>query len=197
MYLVPRIAAFLDHDLDALGISVCSVAGTNFTPHVKLLHKLDVPFAVLTDLDEDDEGTNLGEKRVVSLLQHVMPHEQYDGANFRERLDLARAFGLFLGTSTFELDLVRSGRAVSMSYALQSLVGSNAAKARAASWHQAKKVEAADEERFLADIESVGKGRYAQRLASVMRRSRADGPFAQGPRYVVDAIRFLVERCRP
>lgn len=198
VFMVPRIASFLDYDLDALGVSVCSVGGTNFTPHVKLLHKLGIPFAVLTDFDEAEDGENLGETRVVALMEHLMPAEEYEPATFEEVLAAAPAKGIFLGTSTFELDLLRSGRAVSMCTALQRLAVSDKAAKRAAAWIRAKAVTAQDEPRFLADIERIGKGRFAQHLASNMLRRRGDtDPYSQGPRYVIDAFNYLVARCRP
>jgi len=45
-------------DFDALGITVCSVAGTNFQPYVRLLgpKALNTPFAVVTDGDPQDKG---------------------------------------------------------------------------------------------------------------------------------------------
>ena len=51
--LVPVIARNFGYDLDELGITVCSVAGAYFVPYVNLLgpSMLDIPFAVLTDLD--------------------------------------------------------------------------------------------------------------------------------------------------
>lgn len=196
VFLVPRIASFLGYDLDALGISVCSVAGTNFTPHVKLLHKLQIPFAVLTDFDEGEDGGSLGQRRVVALLEHVMPSADYEPADVDEVLEAAPTFGIFLGTSTFELDLLRSGRVARMSQVLEDLGVSKSARQRAAAWRAANAVDVADERRFLADIERIGKGRYAQRLAAVMPRMRGSDPYTQGPLYVVDAIRYLVQRCR-
>ena len=57
-FLVPGFADKLKTPLDKLGISVCSVAGTNFQPYVKLLVGLSIPFAVVTDWDyRGDDGT--------------------------------------------------------------------------------------------------------------------------------------------
>ncbi len=65
---MPALARLLDYDLDQMGVTVCSVAGTNFTPYVKLLSSLKIPFAVITDLDPREGGKNLGENRVLGLL---------------------------------------------------------------------------------------------------------------------------------
>ena len=52
-FLVPAFAEALDIPLDMLGITVCSVGGTNFTPYVKLLgpQGLNIPHVILTDRD--------------------------------------------------------------------------------------------------------------------------------------------------
>ena len=52
-FLVPAFAEALDIPLDMLGITVCSVSGTNFTPYVKLLgpQGLNIPHVILTDRD--------------------------------------------------------------------------------------------------------------------------------------------------
>jgi len=85
-FLLPTLAKLYDPDLDfdALGISVCSIGGTNFGPYVELLGPsgLDIPFVVLTDYDpkgetisqEDSDpeaaGTadSYGENRVVNEI---------------------------------------------------------------------------------------------------------------------------------
>ena len=41
-FLVPVFANALGHSLDHLGITICSVAGTNFTPYVKFLAALGI-----------------------------------------------------------------------------------------------------------------------------------------------------------
>ena len=60
-YLVPRFAELLGKPLDEKGIIVCNINCTNFTPYVKLLHSLAIPYAVIiTDGDfyviNDKEG---------------------------------------------------------------------------------------------------------------------------------------------
>lgn len=188
VFMIPRLATFYDLDLDAAGITVCSVGGTNFTPHVKLLRSLSIPFAVLTDFDPTDKGGNLGEDRVVALMGHIMPEAEYEAASHEEVLDAAPTLGVFLNDATFEIDLLRSGRAVSMATALKQLAPGKTAEDRAAAWATSKSVPADEEARFLKDIEAIGKGRYAQRLASTMLKKRSGD---QAPRYISDALAFL------
>ena len=49
-FLVPVLAKKLGHDLDKLGITVCSIGGTHFLPYVKFLgpNGLHIPYAVVT-----------------------------------------------------------------------------------------------------------------------------------------------------
>src|SRR5713226_5572502 len=81
VFLLPILGKLNGYDFDDLGITVCSVAGTNFTPYVKLVGPkgLNLPFAVLTDLDPQPGGTNLGEKRVLQLLRHVLDANALEG----------------------------------------------------------------------------------------------------------------------
>lgn len=50
-YLIPKFANLLGKPLDEKGIIVCNINCTNFTPYVKLLRSLDIPYAVITDGD--------------------------------------------------------------------------------------------------------------------------------------------------
>ena len=79
-FLVPVLAQNLDHDLDKLGISVCSVSGTNFTPYVKFLRALGIPFSVITDWDplkgKQPLGANRAKKLALSTLHGKM--EEHD-----------------------------------------------------------------------------------------------------------------------
>jgi putative ATP-dependent endonuclease of the OLD family len=56
-FLVPEFARMVEIPLDKSGISVCSVAGTNFHPYAKLLTGLEIPFAIITDWDPTDDNT--------------------------------------------------------------------------------------------------------------------------------------------
>lgn len=55
--LLPVFAETVGYDLDELGITVCSVAGVNFRPYVRLATALDLPFVVITDWDPVDVGS--------------------------------------------------------------------------------------------------------------------------------------------
>jgi putative ATP-dependent endonuclease of OLD family len=48
-----------------------------------------------------------------------------------------------------------------------------------------------DSEVFLQDIELVGKGRLAQRLASVITESK----LKQCPKYILDGLKYVIDKC--
>jgi len=183
------LAKLLGRNFDELGITVCSVAGTNFAPYVKLLgpNGLDIPFAVLTDFDPQDGGRNLGEKRIIRLLEHLSSSKQRNGKSTAQLLALGRSRGLFLNEYTFEVDLFKCGRHKSMSKTLIELAESQAAKERAEGWRDDPRTLNA--KALLSDIEAIGKGRFAQRLAGHLRSTHCPG-------YIKEAIEYVVSRCR-
>jgi|SRR5579863_6218206 len=189
MYVVPALGKLLGHDFDELGLTVCSVAGTNFAPYVKVLgpNGLDIPFAVLTDFDPREDGKNLGEKRILKLLPHLVSAKKLADKKADELLSIAPKKGLFLNKYTFEVDLFKCGRHKSICKTLTELAESEAAKERAKQWLEG--TDRLDSGQFLADIEKIGKGRFAQRLANNMKGSRC-------PEYIKEAIEYVVERCR-
>jgi putative ATP-dependent endonuclease of OLD family len=188
-YLVPAFGELLGYNFDELGISVCSVSGTNFMPYVRLLghNGFGIPFSVLTDLDPRDDGSSLGDPRVISLLEELMEPEEYAALEDDERLERASEFGIFLNCGTLETDLLASGCHDSMCRSLGEVTTNGAAMERAANWRA--NPDTLDESRFLKDIAAVGKGRFAQRLA---RYVEAEGC----PRYIEEAIEYVATRSR-
>lgn len=185
-YLVPKIAALVGKRLDASGISVCSVGGTHFQSYARFLACLQIPFAVVTDGDPASPWP--GAARVSDLLKAHIGPEAYAKIAEGDRVAQARKHGFFVGTTTIETDLLASGRVLPICRALAELGVSAAAKRRADAWAKAKKVD--NEETMLKDIAAIGKGRFAQRLATVMQK-RKNG---SDPSYIVDAITFVSDR---
>jgi putative ATP-dependent endonuclease of OLD family len=188
-YLVPVFGKLLEYDFDELGISVCSVSGTNFMPYVKLLGKegFRTPFAVLIDFDPQSDGTSLGCSRALKLLGEMMDREEYEALTDEERLAQAPELGLFLNSHTLEIDLFESGCYEGMCKILVELTDNSAAKERAEGWREDPNT--LDKKQFLKDIGAIGKGRFAQRLASYLD---ADGC----PPYIEEAIQYVAARCR-
>ncbi len=50
-YLIPKFAELLEKPLDLKGIIVCNINSTNFTPYIKYLDALEVPYVCITDGD--------------------------------------------------------------------------------------------------------------------------------------------------
>src|SRR5208283_5839450 len=94
LYLVPVLAKLAGVDFEQLGITVCSVGGTNFEPYVRLLgpNGLNVPFAVVTDGDPDPDGQSAGLDRVRNLLSVMTGDTDLDDEE--DVLTLANADGL-------------------------------------------------------------------------------------------------------
>jgi putative ATP-dependent endonuclease of OLD family len=184
MFLVPALARLNGYDLDERGITVCSVAGTNFAPYAKLLgpRGLDIPFAVITDGDPQKNGSSLGEQRGLKLLKIMDPKLKVDEARVPE---VAATRGIFIGEQTLEVDLFKSERHVSMTTTLCELTSNSACEKRAKAWRADP--ASLEPEQLLKDIDEIGKGRYAQRLASNMRRKTC-------PHYIMQAIEYVCER---
>ncbi|MFZ5823460.1 MAG: ATP-dependent nuclease [Bacillota bacterium] len=189
-YVVPVLGRELGYDFDALGITVCNIRGTNFEPYVKFLgpQGLGIPFAVITDFDPQEDGTNLGEKRVKKILKHLMEPSAHAKLSVRGVASEASKYGVFLNQYTFEVDLFRSGRHKSMCTTISELTTVAAARGRAASWKADLKKMTPTQ--FLKDIEKIGKGRFAQRLAS-----RISGRAC--PSYIQEAIKYVAAKCEP
>jgi putative ATP-dependent endonuclease of OLD family len=145
-FLVPAFAGLQGLDLDALGISVCSVGGTNFAPFVKFLgpEGLNLPFAVLTDFDPTTNGGR-GERRVCNLLEVLgKPANRTTVDALRKE---AAAGGIFLNDYTLEVDVFRCGRHKSIGRTLVELAESKPAEERAKGWKEDP--ASLDVERFL------------------------------------------------
>ena len=206
-FLLPTLAKLHDPDLDfdALGITVCSIAGTNFVPYTRLLGSkgLDIPFVVLTDYDPKGEevsqedadpedkgvGDSYGENRVVNqIMRSLMDKAAWKKLSFEKTLERAKKYGVFLNEFTFEIDLFQAGAKDEFAEAIKGLTGNKKMHARFNAL--ALNPDSLDPTQFLKDIESVGKGRVAQRLASIFVASESD----VCPPYIKAALDYLQER---
>jgi len=207
--LLPTMARLFDTslDFDSMGITVCSIGGTNFAPYVRLLGPkgLDIPFAVLTDFDPkgsavsqedadpDDEGAteSYGTNRVVNqIMQHLMDSNEWDAATFADVLAKAPKAGVFLNEFTFEVDLFRAGMDAVFLEAVKVL--SNNEKMHGRFQALVEDPSTLDPVKLLKDIDSIGKGRFAQRLAAVM----IDKKVTACPKYITDAFVHLRDRLK-
>jgi putative ATP-dependent endonuclease of OLD family len=185
LFLVPALAKLNGFDLDQLGITVSSVSGTNFAPYIKLLgpEGLNVPFAILTDRDPQVGGKNLGNSRAAQLLEVLSPKLKYAEADI---IDVAAKRGIFLNDFTFEVDLFKCGRHKSMCKTLLDLSTNGACHERAKKWMADP--SSLDSVQLLSDISDIGKGRFAQRLASNISGTAC-------PIYIKQAVEYVIKRC--
>jgi putative ATP-dependent endonuclease of OLD family len=186
-FVVPVLAKLIGYDLDELGITVCSVSGINFAPYIKLLGNdgLGIPFAVITDYDPTDDNGSLGVRRVNALLQLITGQTP----GFTDEMALrvaAEGMGIFLNTYTFEVDFFRSGRHESLCNTLIELTTNGAARNRALAWRDDPTT--LDPGQMLKDIDAIAKGRFAQRLASLLEGNAC-------PPYIRSAVTFLAAKC--
>jgi putative ATP-dependent endonuclease of OLD family len=197
-FLVPAFAEELETRLDHFGISVCSVGGTNFQPYAKLLAGLGIPFAVVTDWDPlDDDEFPLGYNRALKLVETIYSTTTGKSAaalvkelesidDYNEFSDKCDEHGVFTNTETLEVDLFKGGSFVPV--LIETLREASFGKARKAlidTWEKDPKTMDAKE--YLAMIDAIGKGRFAQRLSN-----RTSG--LKVPEYISRAIKFVADR---
>lgn len=197
-FLVPAFANTMNLSLDHLGITVCSVAGTNFKPYAKFLTAMGIPFAILTDWDLRDGGTARGHARAGNLVRAIERSSNEDGevpAAVEARLDddaenerraLAAEYGIFMNDDTVEVDLFRDDDFRDL--VIETLrEGDFGARRLALIDGWAADPDSLDSDNFLAMVETIGKGRFAQRFVS---RLNGEAPLT----YIRDAIRFVRAR---
>ena len=200
-FLIPAFAAAamqrrgLGSSLDELGVTVCSVAGTDFAPYWRVTSEdgWNIPRVVVTDGDPGEGGIRVGLARAARLLgdanviQKAKSDDQDDVTFVEETL---RAEGIFVGERTLELDLVAS-LADEMKEAFVEIVGEKRKKPverfNEAVDHHAAGVEDADATLVKILEQTVGKGRFAQRLAAKITRAH------EPPNHIKRALRRIFD----
>lgn len=185
LYVLPALASAAGFDLDSYGVVVASAHGTDFSPYTTLLGAggLDTSWVVITDGDPDGRTPGrryAGLRRAVAVLPPGRTRSQLaeslsalvtaPDVNDKDRRDIATALaehGLFVGEQTLELDLC-SAFSAQMITAFNELTTNEAAR-RDVETGVANELLAQPDQSVRAAmmprIETVGKGRYAQRLA--------------------------------
>lgn len=193
--MTPLFAETLGYDLDALGVSVCNIAGVHFTPYIKFAVSLGLPFAVLTDWDPVDPANPLGRERGLKLANArrqalgkeelnptvIASVQALDDDAFRKTLQRAN---VFLNSSTFETEIVGAPDvAKTLVTILEAENFGPTRRKRLAAW-KADPTTIIPEQ-LLAMVASVGKGRLAGRLA-------AAGGNLTPPTYIIEALKSLL-----
>jgi putative ATP-dependent endonuclease of OLD family len=184
-FLLPAFAEELGIDLDELGITIASVSGTNFTPYAKLVGPdgLNVPSAFLTDLDPVEGKSPRAVNRLKGLLAVLAPDEDTD-VDDPDLFALGEDHGIFVNDNTLEPVLFEMGLEEEMQEILLEELPrlSAASKTRIQEW--VDDPGELDAERLIAFIERVGKGRFAQKLASEVTAATC-------PAYIREALEFI------
>jgi putative ATP-dependent endonuclease of OLD family len=198
-FIVPAAARVLPTpiELDDYGISVCSVAGTDFIPYARFLTHFGLPYVIITDGDGEDQHTGTatpGIERALNILDATGgPRGAVDAAIAAG--DAALAFtelqnaGIFVGARTLEADMCAVGAGERMAAAYRDL-RPETQDATLEPFGHAGQLNDAEEKAIVGLIlrPKVGKGRFAQRLsASIIA--------ADVPAHVRAAIDAIVTRC--
>jgi putative ATP-dependent endonuclease of OLD family len=188
-FLVPAFAASLGIELDILGVSICSVGGTNFGPYVKLLGQegLCIPHVVLTDRDPRETHPPRALRRIERLLALVEQDADYTEAEEETVFERGQYHGYFVNDCTLEIDLFRSGLASKMRKILISELSLNQErKELLQGW--VNDPDEIDIDFLLRLIERVGKGRFAQSLAAAVTEDSCPEYIRNGLEYIRDEI---------
>jgi len=166
--LLPALAG--SRDLDALGITICAIHGVHFSTYVRLAQALRIRWAVVTDGDPDSNG-RAGDRRAGRLMNRL----GISGS--------APDHGIFVGRSTFEMDLFEASddNKDAIKRVLSELATSDAVRESVSNWAA---VPPAQNDLIGAIAKVGGKGRVAQRLSI----ERLDAPS-----YIAAAFDYLAE----
>jgi putative ATP-dependent endonuclease of OLD family len=165
-FLIPAFAEALGIPLDMLGITVCSVSGTNFTPYVKLLgpQGLNIPHVILTDRDPNGANPPLVRRRLINVLRLVENGVNYTPLDADAVIARAEPLGYFVNGNTLEPELFCGGLAEAMQQVIEEELSINqATRDLIQGW--VDDTDTLDVERLIKLIERIGKGRFAQALA--------------------------------
>lgn len=188
-FLIPAFAEVLDIPLDMLGITVCSVSGTNFTPYVKLLgpQGLNIPHVVLTDRDPNGTNPPLVRRRLINILSLVEAGVNYVPLVADAVIARAAPFGYFVNSNTLEPELFVGGLAEAMQEVIeQELPPNQTRRDLIQSW--VDKTNDLDETRLIQLIERIGKGRFAQALAPHVSDETCPDYIRQALQHIRDAV---------
>lgn len=207
VYILRSIAQRLGFDLDAWGVVVASVQGTDFGPYRKLLgpEGFDVPHLVVTDGDQDLNVTLSGLVRAARLIggadgkaleANVVAFRSGNMTLEAEALYAAAACaGIYVGQHTLEVDMCPLLGA-ELARAISSLLGPGATT------DPAQRVEdllkdnnPTSRHSLLLAVDNVSKGRLAQRVANEILDIHNDHPIflLSGDILQVNPLRYIID----
>ena len=182
LYVLPALAEASKFDLDGHGVVVASIHGTDFAPYVRLLgtEGLNIPYAVVTDGDAAADGNGKVEAGLQRAMNLIDPDDVHgwktraeslrlDDSQERNELVLeAKTNGIFVGRQTLESDIAELFHQ-EMEATIRELV--TGPKAQPSALDELRNElepipEAEIRKKLMNRISSLGKGRFAQRLAA-------------------------------
>lgn len=188
-FLIPAFAEKLGVRLDVLGVSICSVSGTNFLPYIKLVGAggLRIPHVILTDLDPIEGKSVLARTRLINLLDLSDGDHDFNDLDDEQIIALAEQARYFVNNSTLEVELFLSGLGPAMKEIFEG------------EWNLQQKSKAIldgwianpstlDSAKLLSRIERIGKGRFAQMLAPFVTVRSCPAYFKRALEYICDAV---------
>ncbi|WP_316186693.1 MULTISPECIES: ATP-dependent nuclease [unclassified Bradyrhizobium] len=196
--LVPVFAQSMGRPLDELGITVCNVAGVNFSPYVKLAESLSLPYAVITDWDPlDGSKPPLGRKRTIELWQDMLEVRrqpalttaqtaEWESKTYADFAPAAAKSAVFLNDRTFEVSIANTPALLGPLLDILDQQGFGSTRTgRIAAWRAG--TAPVDPAQLLAMIADIGKGRLGSRLSKKMIGLAP-------PQYIADAITNVANR---
>lgn len=184
-FLIPAYATAMGVDLDALGVTICSIAGVNFLPYVTLVgpDALNIPFIILTDRDPQDGKEPLAYFRVRYILEECLDEENLED-DVEDLFEQAEMNGIFVNEKTLEVDLFKAGMGPAMSAVLERHANTWGKTRQALMKGWQDDLTSLDEAKLLKWVEEVGKGRFAQALAGRASAARC-------PDYIKRALKYV------
>lgn len=213
-YLVPKFAELLGKPLDEKGIIICNINCTNFTPYVKLLKNLSIPYAIITDGDyyyenEDEEriyhhmndgsGNGVEGWLGMEIIEQMVEELKLNGdeempAEVSKKDELFWSLGLFVGYYTFEVDMMehtanskKNGeKALKV---ISDLFSELTTGGKIQKTNFVNELKSGEYWKCLNKIEGngIGKGRFSQRFLSVCMKEHI-------PSYIQSAINYIYEK---
>lgn len=210
-YIVPKFAEIMEKPLDEKGIIICNINCTNFTPYVKLLRSLDIPYVVITDgdfyfLDNKDERVYhvleeeiaddadcgyLGMEVIGRLVMEIgLINEADIPENLSDADKLYHTYGIFVGNNTFEIDMMNA--CASDPIATQIFIDIFNELTEGGDRQKENFKNEINNKMYwkcLSKIEGngIGKGRFAQKLSNRVCK-------AQIPDYIKKAINYIYKK---
>ncbi|WFR57150.1 hypothetical protein QA584_26665 [Anaerocolumna sp. AGMB13025] len=203
-------------ELDRLGLVICNINSTNFTPYCQFAKALGIPFVVITDGDyyhdirtkdeedkkkfgdiasDTDTGSGFdGIDRSVRMCKKYIDrkHDNFCDLDFIKQKNIFAKIGIFIGEYTFEVDIFKHANSGDKEI-ICSLFNQLTSGGEKQQSSFKENLINGDYYKCLSQIESsyseIGKGRFAQRLADKATSTMI-------PQYILDAINKIVSKVR-